>query len=614
MSFLNPLAFLLLLSVPPLVLLYFLKLKRPQVRVPSTLLWQKVVEDLRVNSPFQKLKRSLLLVLQILALLAIIAALTRPLLRVRENVNESLIAILDNSASMTATEEDGRSRLDQAKAAIADLAEHLAREDEMMLMAFNSKARVICGFTADRRKLRNALARVEATDCCSKIEPALVLAKSICNSRSRPRVLLFSDGAFEGPANLEMPVEIEYQPIGSTRPNLAITGLDIRRALSERDRIQMFVAVENLSDKSFEGNMVVRLDGGVLDSKAFSVGAREILSQIFEATLPAGGGIQVEFDVEDALPCDNRAWKVVNPPAYRRVLLVGENTFFLEKALKAAPGVEYRTVTARELEQEALGSGSTVIWSGVDEPQVAPCNNIYLGCFPKVTGLVMGREINAPDVLDWDNTHPVNRFLDFDNLILSSTRAMELPGHAVTLLRSSQTPLVATFETEHGGACITGFDPMKSNWPLLVSFPLFLGNCLDTFEELQTRRVQSNISVGGTITAPGSDAAPIVEAPDGRKQKMTRDSGGGYSFADVTRCGVYTLRVPGRPDVSIAANLFDRRESLLDPVEQPVVGGKQLKVMQVNRQINREFWKPIVALLAVLLLVEWLVYHRRIFA
>src|SRR5437764_13972714 len=66
------------LAIPALLILYFLKLRRREMAVSSTLLWKKAIQDLQVNAPFQKLRRNLLLLLQLLLLILLVLALSRP--------------------------------------------------------------------------------------------------------------------------------------------------------------------------------------------------------------------------------------------------------------------------------------------------------------------------------------------------------------------------------------------------------------------------------------------------------------------------------------------------------------------------------------------------------
>jgi len=100
-SFLAPIAFwTAAIVVPTLLILYFLKLRRRQEVVPSTLLWRRAVQDLQVNAPFQRLRKNLLLLLQLLILAAGITALARPIVETTVGDERSIVLLIDRSASM----------------------------------------------------------------------------------------------------------------------------------------------------------------------------------------------------------------------------------------------------------------------------------------------------------------------------------------------------------------------------------------------------------------------------------------------------------------------------------------------------------------------------------
>jgi len=75
MPLLNPLALLGLLFIPAVIAMYLLKLRRDEAVVPSTLLWTRLVADVEANAPWQRLRRSLLLLLQLLLVIALAFAL-----------------------------------------------------------------------------------------------------------------------------------------------------------------------------------------------------------------------------------------------------------------------------------------------------------------------------------------------------------------------------------------------------------------------------------------------------------------------------------------------------------------------------------------------------------
>src|ERR1044071_10493992 len=138
-------AWLLLLTIP-VVVFYFLKLRRPRQVIPSLVLWRQVLADQRVNSPFQRFKRNILLLLQLLLLALLVLAAMQPVLRRLSSGASRLPVLIDNSASMAALDQpNGQTRLDAAKAKVRELIDHLPPDQELSLIAFAKSARRLTG-------------------------------------------------------------------------------------------------------------------------------------------------------------------------------------------------------------------------------------------------------------------------------------------------------------------------------------------------------------------------------------------------------------------------------------------------------------------------------------
>src|SRR5262249_19778037 len=156
-------AALALLLVPLLiVLLYFLKMKRKPLQVPSTFLWRKSIEDLTVNSLFQWLRDNVLLLIQLLIILLLIYSVMSFQVHGAQSSGRHYILLIDNSASMSATDVPPN-RLEVARQeALKEIARH-GNEDYGMVIEFNSRASILQPYTSDKGLLRSAVQRIQPT-------------------------------------------------------------------------------------------------------------------------------------------------------------------------------------------------------------------------------------------------------------------------------------------------------------------------------------------------------------------------------------------------------------------------------------------------------------------
>jgi hypothetical protein len=197
---------LLLFLVPlAILLLYFLKLKRKALSVPSTFLWRKSVEDLHVNSLLQWLRQNVLLLLQLLAVLALIYGIMAFRFHGNAGSGKHYILMIDNSASMAATDV-APSRLEWAKQEALKEIDGCTDNDVGMVIVFNSSAEIRQSYSSNRDVVRAAVRKIEQTQRPTRIDEALSLADSQANpSRS-------TEENASRPANVEPGKERTYAP------------------------------------------------------------------------------------------------------------------------------------------------------------------------------------------------------------------------------------------------------------------------------------------------------------------------------------------------------------------------------------------------------------------
>ncbi len=557
-----PYALLLLLgALPAILILHSLRPKGIQITTTTLFLWERVLKERQMGQWLGRLlRKNLLLILQLLAAAALIAALADPYLIHLGGPAGDEVVVLDLSASMKAKGRSG-SRFDDARAEFLKLAGSMTAQQKMMVIGAGARAQILSPWTSDQRKLRALARSVEATDAPAPVKDAILFAHSFLKRGGRDRVVVVSDGAFDGASELPWDAShLKLVRVGDGGENIGIVGFELRRLPDQADRYQTMVAVKNFTDHPARAPLALAAAGKVWAEETVEIdaGQSRVLVYPFDGALPER--LEASLNVADDFPTDNRAYLALAGSSPMRVLYAGKNNRYLERLLDSLPYLRV-TSEANPTQQGLLSQAhlyDVIILDGVAPPSIAEGNFILINAAPKP--LEARGKIFRPRLLPAASGHPLAEGLRLDDLHIKEALRLVPESAAAILARSSEGPLIFTVERGKLRALVIGFDLRSSDLPWRVAFPVLFSNALEWFRprgaEFPGARVQAGKPYAIQL-APGDDQVE-VRSPSGAREVLLAVANP-FPYT-ATAAGFYTYRSKSG-EGQFAVNLLSESES-----------------------------------------------------
>ncbi|MDA8226564.1 MAG: BatA and WFA domain-containing protein [Desulfitobacterium hafniense] len=608
MQFLAPAAFIFLLTIPIVILFYLLKQKKEQHTVSSTLLWQRVLADTISQTPWQKLRRNLLLFIQILVLILLVLALTRPYLIRNQEAGANFVLLVDTSASM-ATREEGGTRLELAKAEVEQLVKAQSKGTKFTLIGVGPVPQMLVNQSDNSQEVLKKLATIEPGFYRANLDNTLSLVSALLEKGTMAPVLFYSDGGVvlpEGPQGVK---EFQYHRIGTRDDNVAIGAFALREG---PEGPVALTRIDNYGPKEEEVTVNLLADGNILDVQAVKVEPGKS-GNIFWSVPKQTPYLEARLEANDSFPLDNAAWLVPPKDTQSKVLLVTEGNLFLEQALKLNPLLEAQKVKPENYQSvkdkydlyvldnfwpEMTPEGQLLVFNPPSSSRLVRENSEAIA-----EGLQSGADGEAQTILkhvSWADVH------------IAESKGLVAPGDWQPLLTSGNRTILAVGKLGSSRAAVFGFDLHQSDLPLRAAFPILMQNLtnwlLPTLNPIETQ-----VEIGNPLdltVRPEVEEVNLYQ-PDGKKVPLAPPFPAAKA-TDSFSPGIYKLEQisGGEKEISyLAVNYFSTEESQVKPIIHLRLAKKDLKV-EVSTKIKWELWPWLVLTALLLLTAEWWVYLR----
>jgi hypothetical protein len=651
MSLASPTALFWFAAAIPIIGFYILKIRLRRVPVSTILFWRQVYQENQPRSLFQRMRHWVSLLVQLSLLCLLVLALADPFLAWEIRQRRRVVIVLDNSASMNATDVTP-SRLAAAKIEASRIVDGLRFRDEVAVISAGGVPQVACGFSNHRRTLASAIEGVNPTDNPTRVRDAIELARRLLGDSEgdhQRQVVVLSDRRADTEGSAIEPLsesdsrrnsslQVITRQFGTPAANVGITRFQPRRSLIDPLSYQILIEVTNASDESVECRLDIDLNEHVIDVLPLKLAAGERWSHVLEKTSAEGGRLVAKLDRADVLTADNQAWAILPALDPIPVTLVSEGNLYLQKVLESHPLVQLsRGDPAVWNASSASGRGITVLHRHVPD-----------GPFPRGRFLVIdprascelwqvGEPLSNP-LIGVQNKEFLTSILShvrLENVLLPEARQVKFADESlvkVVARAASGDPLLAIIERPETKVLLLTVNLDEGDLPLRTAFPILISNALNWLtgnrgelrETLTTGAIaEFDVKSLTKDNQIGSRGLSLV-APDGRRSPLPigRER---LTIGPLDQCGLWRIEPDHdssnngaaitnnhsrvEPVLELACNLANRDAS--DIRVHTEMNLQPLELQSAGLFGNRPLSVWLIACAWGLMVVEWWAYQRR---
>lgn len=590
--------------------LYILRLRRRRVEVPAVLLWAQALQDFQANVPWQRLRKHWLLLVQLLAALLLVLGVSQPYTRAWMYSGEAHVLVLDGSASMLATDVSPN-RFELARAMAREYIQKMPPGDQAAIVLAGTRPRVLCGLTYNRSEILRTLQNATPAETSVNFAESLALAAAMLAPFAAPTIEVFTDGGFPEPRDVDTGrASLRYHTVGGRAENAGIVAIDLREDRDVPGRFDLFTAIRHNSERVRRYTVELWRGDNLIDAQEVTLPPKSEAPVLFRQLIPSDRpeDLRIQLDTRDALACDNTAYAVLHPVREVKVLLVTRGNLFLETALNLDPRVVVQKVTS-PLTAKNAQPYDVVVYDNVQPPSSPTGNAVFIGELPNWFPVVPLDPVGNSVVVDWHHVHPILRYVDLASVRLSKATPVLPKRGTETLVEINEGAVMVSLQKPDRRWLLITFDVSSSDLPLRVAFPVMMLNALRWLTAPLESGERGLVTAGGLalIPVPGNYQKVHLRLPNGQTTELSVQDQVA-PFEETLQTGIYQCKETGH---LFAVNLALREET--DLAVNRYVSQVSSGISPGTKKVlaRREWWHWLAGALLAVLVLEWVIYHRR---